>query len=1591
GGTGVFAYQWYSSPDGSSWSAIAGATAKDYTPPALTSGTWYRRSVMSGALDTVNSNAVLVSVSPQLSLAQLHDNLVIDNNTSTNIRIELTGGTAPYTISYTRNGITQPVINHYYNNESIYTGVLNTGGYTYILTSVTDSVGCSALDLGSQIHITAVTGIDSLFRTEIPDTSSNDAGYELGTQFQTYSNGYFTKARLFSHINEGGNHTIRLWMYNGSGYSLVAGPYIWNFEAGMEGWREFKFPSPVIAEMNRTYILSISNSSDYYYVKTENFSYTQHGEYLRYIKGTYSPLLDSVPTASVYSSNYYRDIVFALSDADTLIPGTIGSNQTICYNSIPSSLTQLTSPFGGVWQYEYQWQTSSDDTIWSDIPGAFQPVYNPPALLQSAFYRLQVTSGSYGPVFTNTVLITVPPQLSSAQLHDSTTIISNSAANFNIAITGGVSPYLIHYTVNGIDQTPISGYTSGTLINTGVLTTGVYTYALTSVTDNNGCEALNLESNIAITVIDNGDLNPGTVGIAQSICYNSLPAPLVQLSAPTGGTGEYTYLWQSSTDSIVWMNIDSAVREEYAPPALFTTTYFRRIVSSGSYIPVIGNHIKIVVSPQISGVQLHDSRSIINNSSTTFYVDIAGGIAPFTINYNRNELEQTEIDDYYSGVEISTGILTNGSYTYSLTSVTDSLGCVAENLGTSININVTDYLPVDSLYRTEVPTATSNDGQYELGSEFEVLADGFIIKAKVFAHINEGGDHIIRVWSFNGSSYSLYAGPYIWNFASGVNGWREYTFPSPIEVDAGSRYIISITNGPDMNYVRSEHFLASAEGLYVRYLRGLYSMNLGEVPSQAYLNSSYFRDIVFAVSNDTNLLRPGTIGSDQTICYNAIPYSINEITGPSGGTGEYTFQWQSSVDNSTWTNIAGAIQKDYAPSALFTNTYFRRIVYSDSVDNAVTSSVRITVSPQIALAQLYDNLSVPNNTSTYFNVVISGGTAPYTINYTRNGVPQTTLINYFSGTSIATGVLSTGNYIYKLTSVTDAYSCAALSLGDSIFINVSDTNGVLMNTNKALVLINTTAVNYSDYDIYIKPYLINFGIPYDLIDVVSDTLPDLNNYAVIIFGHNRVYESDYPITQLENVISNGVGLYSFDPHLFDYSSNFNTLTSTNSVVSTQVLINNTNHFITEFHEPDSFSPNSNIVPLRYDLSVTQRSNLNGGINLATVTSSGNTASLLQIASFGNGRIVRWTSYDWVYDYILGPVSGLDDIIWRGIVWAARKPFVMMGLPPMLTMRVDDVDGLGGGVTDNFRWIQVCNEFGVIPWCGTFNNTIPVNYISTFRTLLNNNQATAFPHAFSPEEFIYFNHNNLPDFDPVQNIQNARDFYIANNLPFSKYCVPHYYEISSATLPVIDAIGIEFIAIHMLPDNPYYGGGASWINCGPYRINRDGYPTYVGPVYYGGTVNLNGIEFFNCLAEIRDDGGYEWFPDNDVAATSARGIRHLRRSFNSMVLASLFTHEQYFEAINETNWREIFSRITSSVSEFNPAYTSTDYAIQYIRAKNNIAITNVVETLENVEITISGSNDMETKCMLFSESDGQISHRYVQLPQANGIHMVTIVK
>ena len=92
----------------------------------------------------------------------------------------------------------------------------------------------------------------------------------------------------------------------------------------------------------------------------------------------------------------------------TLLPGTIGTAQSIPSNTIPNPLTNAESANvtnGGT--LNYQWQKSSNNSSWSDIAGATSNVYAPGVISTKTYFRRKVNATGCAEAFTPSVLINV--------------------------------------------------------------------------------------------------------------------------------------------------------------------------------------------------------------------------------------------------------------------------------------------------------------------------------------------------------------------------------------------------------------------------------------------------------------------------------------------------------------------------------------------------------------------------------------------------------------------------------------------------------------------------------------------------------------------------------------------------------------------------------------------------------------------------------------------------------------------------------------------------------------------------------------------------------------------------------------------------------------------------------------------------------------------------------------------------------------------------------------------------------------------------------------------------------------------------------
>jgi hypothetical protein len=393
-----------------------------------------------------------------------------------------------------------------------------------------------------------------------------------------------------------------------------------------------------------------------------------------------------------------------------------------------------------------------------------------------------------------------------------------------------------------------------------------------------------------------------------------------------------------------------------------------------------------------------------------------------------------------------------------------------------------------------------------------------------------------------------------------------------------------------------------------------------------------------------------------------------------------------------------------------------------------------------------------------------------------------------------------------------------------------------------------------------------------------------------------------------------------------------------------------------------------------------------GISLPEgVTALATTGSqpFLAVTTSGLGRAVQWGTYDWMSQAVKGPVYGLDDLVWRSIVWAARKPFTMQGLPPFVTMRMDDEYG-------PFWWVDIANEFGIKPWISVFYRTIDRAEAKHLSTLVREGKATVSIHGKTVSEGFYYEYGvgAMSDEDVAANFEEGTAWHADRKMPISNVIVPHLYELGANVFHGLSDWDVEFVITMMEPGTPY---GSPWITGGPYRLYEPCQSSQsMRPLHYADFIKVPGHpefdgQFFHCVTEMRDDVGSEWFPSNDVAGSIDRGTWQVKRALDSMVLATLHTHRHFVADIGHENWRAMLRGITDNLAPYHPTYVSLDYACQYVRAvyTSDIVGGEYDPDMERVTVTLGGAADMPTEFYLFIEQEGEIRHMLIDVPAFSG--------
>ncbi|HEY8936261.1 MAG TPA: DUF6443 domain-containing protein, partial [Cyclobacteriaceae bacterium] len=326
----------------------------------------------------------------------------------------------------------------------------------------------------------------------------------------------------------------------------------------------------------------------------------------------------TVITALNSTGGTIATITVTINTAPALSGGKItNTKQTINYNTAPMQISATAATNGsacGGDGYEYQWYYSTDNSNFYAITGANGLSYTPGALTATTYYLRKVTCGPQTASTLNTAMIIVYPKLVSGNITPAAQTIYNNAVPAPLSITGttgGSGTYTYQWQSATSASGPFTSITGATTTSYAppAATASLFYIVLVSsngVTVSSPPAAVNLYPPLSAG---------STVPLTQATVLYGASASQLSLTGVSGGDGNYSYQWQSSTDNTTWTSIASATGNTYTPTNMTAKTRYRVMVSSAG-MSVASNSAVVNVYPSPALNYLR-TRTITKRSVTT--------------------------------------------------------------------------------------------------------------------------------------------------------------------------------------------------------------------------------------------------------------------------------------------------------------------------------------------------------------------------------------------------------------------------------------------------------------------------------------------------------------------------------------------------------------------------------------------------------------------------------------------------------------------------------------------------------------------------------------------------------------------------------------------------------------------------------------------------------------------------------------------------------------------------------------------------------------------------------------------------------------
>lgn len=634
------------------------------------------------------------------------------------------------------------------------------------------------------------------------------------------------------------------------------------------------------------------------------------------------------------------------------------------------------------------------------------------------------------------------------------------------SVTSGSLSYQWQY-MYGMSWTNLSGQTSATYYPDTSEVGSYDNYRCVVTNTLNGYQTTANSSSLYVSVSDTPTPSV-TTGADQSVYRGGTATVKVDATSLSGTLG---YQWQSSdTGSSGWSNVSGGTSSSYsAPTSTVGTKYYRCRVTN-----TLGGYSKTATSSAIAvtvsnipapSVTAGSDQSVFRGATATVKVDASSTNG--TLSY------QWSYKAHTSNVWEEISGATSSSYKYKGTVAGEyDFRCVVTNTLNGYSRNVTSGTIGVTVKATPTPSVTpTGAGTYYKGDSVTVKVDATVTSGTLTYKWQSKVHTDSSYADISGATKSSYKLPSTttvgsWDYRCTVtntlNGYTKAVTTGAIAVTIEdtptptARIIgggTTVYKGATVN-LTCDASVAKGKLTYKWQYKtptGTVWIDAGDTDNAATFKPSSAGTWNYRcqVTNTLNgYTKNATASTTVTVNDTPTPTVIGPVGGGTvymGGTtklsvtasstsGTISYQWQSSTDNATWSDVSGATSKTMSPKNDKTGTYYYRVVvtntlngYTKSVNSdSVSVTVNATPSPSISSQSVDDATYYVNAQAQQMscNATSASGSVSYQWQSSANGSSGWTNISGQTGKTYTppTGAAGTTWYRCQITNSLNGYT-----------------------------------------------------------------------------------------------------------------------------------------------------------------------------------------------------------------------------------------------------------------------------------------------------------------------------------------------------------------------------------------------------------------------------------------------------------------------------------------------------------------------------------------------------------------------------------------